>query len=325
VIASAGSEARAEEAIQLRDRTDKNVVYMWTGARSDNRALPILEAAGVPIFYTPATLARGLKSLQSYHAWRDERLRGGFASAAAPSAEQRDALSQLNGQTALSEFDSKRLIAAWGVPITREVQATSADNAVAAAEQLGYPVVVKVDSAEILHKTEAGAVRLGLTDAAQVRNAYADVMARAAAFAPHATIKGVVVQEMVTNGVEVIVGLTLDDQLGPMLMAGSGGVLVEVYQDVALRRCPIGHDEALAMISELKGARLLRGFRGRLPADIPALGRALVAISHLGVHLEGAVAELDINPLMVLPEGEGVKAADALVVLKGAGAWSRSE
>jgi acetyltransferase len=149
-------------------------------------------------------------------------------------------------------------------------------------------------------------------------------MARAYAFAPGAAVGGVVVQEMVTNGVEVIVGVAYDEQLGPILLFGSGGVLVEVYQDVALRRCPITSAEALEMISEVKGARLLRGFRGRPAADVDALAETLVNVSHLAVHLEGHVAELDINPLMVLPAGAGVKAVDALVVLKGVDAWSAS-
>ena len=125
---------------------------------------------------------------------------------------------------------------------------------------------------------------------------------------------------MVTDGVEVIVGVSDDPLLGPILLFGSGGVLVEVYQDVALRRCPITTDEAHEMISEVKGVRLLQGFRGRPPADVDALAHILVNVSHMAVHLSGRLAELDINPLMVLPAGEGVKAADALVMLKRVGA-----
>ena len=128
-------------------------------------------------------------------------------------------------------------------------------------------------------------------------------MASAAAYAPQAAITGVLVQEMVTDGVEVIVGVSYDAQLGPMLLFGSGGVMVEVYNDVALRRCPITPAEALAMIAEVKGARLLHGFRGRPAADVEALADTLVRVSHLAMHLEGRLAELDINPLMVLPAG----------------------
>jgi acetyltransferase len=326
IIASAGGENRAEQAIDLRDRTGKAVLYLWTGTRSDARGLQTLKAAAVPIFYSPWAMARGLKSLHGYHAWRDQRQRTGFATPPPLSSDQDAAKRWLAGvsQRALSEFESKQLLAAWGVPATREARASTADEAVAAAEQLGYPVVLKADSADILHKTEAGVVRLGLADAAQVRAAFDDVMARAYAFVPGAALAGVVVQEMVTGGVEVIVGVSYDEQLGPILLFGSGGVLVEVYQDVALRRCPITSAEALEMISEVKGARLLQGFRGKPAADIDTLAETLVNVSHLAVHLDGHLAELDINPLMVLPAGAGVKAADALVVLKGVDAWSAS-
>ncbi|MBV9324435.1 MAG: acetate--CoA ligase family protein [Chloroflexi bacterium] len=320
VIASAGSEERAREAISLRERSSKNLVYMWTGARGESAALPLLKASSVPIFYTPAGLARGLRSLLAYHDWRDTRLRTGFGSAPAITAEQARVKRELADRPTrvLSEHESKGVLAAWGVRMSREVRTASADEAVQAAELLGYPVVVKVDSPDILHKTEAGVVRLGLADSAQVANAFADVMARARAFDAQASVDGVLVQEMISNAIEVIVGVSRDPQLGPMLLLGIGGVLVEVYQDVSLRRCPITGDEAHAMIDALKGARLLHGYRGRLAADVDALAATLVSVSHLAVHLEDELAELDINPLMVLPAAEGVVAADALVILNGA-------
>jgi acetyltransferase len=321
VVASAGSEARAREAISLRERTTRNLVYMWTGARGESAALPLLKAAAVPIFYTPAGLARGLQSLLAYHEWRERRERIGFASAPPMTSEQLELKNSLGHASAgaLSEHDSKRVLAAWGVPVTREVRCGCVEEAVAAAEWSGYPVVVKVDSPDILHKTEAGVVRLGLTDSVQVASAFADVMARARAFDPNARISGVLVQQMVTNGIEVIVGIEVDPQLGPMLLLGTGGVLVEVFQDVSVRRCPITEDEAHEMIDSLKGARLLHGYRGRLAADVDALAKTLVSVSHMAVHLEDDLAELDVNPLLVLPKGEGVIAADALVVLRGAG------
>ena len=322
VVASAGSEARAEEAIRLRQKSDKNLVYMWTGARADGNALPVLKAAAVPIFYTPAGLARGLQSLLAYHTWRDKRQRVGFASAPPPTPAQEAARASLAAPDSkgrvLSEYASKQLLSSWGVRGTQEQRASSIEEAVAAAEQLGYPVVLKADSPDILHKTEAGVVRLGLSDAADVSNAFADVVARARAFAPDARLDGVLVQEMITNGIEVIVGVNIDPQLGPMLLLGIGGVLVEVYGDVSLRRCPINRDEALEMIDSLKGARLLHGYRGRLPADVDALGRTLVAVSHMAAHLQDELSEVDINPLLVLPDGEGAVAADALIALKAA-------
>jgi acetyltransferase len=178
-------------------------------------------------------------------------------------------------------------------------------------------VVLKVDSPDLLHKTEAGVVRLNLGDAAQVRTAYAEILARAKAYAPQARVIGVSVQEMVGEGVEVIIGVSCDPQLGPVLLFGSGGVMVEVYNDVALRRCPVTRCEAQAMIAEVKGARLLRGFRGRPAADLAALADTLVRVSYLATHIEEHLAELDINPIMVLPAGQGVKAVDALVGFRG--------
>ena len=216
----------------------------------------------------------------------------------------------------MSESESKQVIAAWGVTAPRETLVQSAAAAADAAQKTGFPVVIKVDSPDILHKTEAGVVRLGLRSADEVRAACEEIMANAKTHAPQAKINGVVVQEMVAGGIEVIVGVSYDAQLGPMLLFGSGGVMVEVYNDVALRHCPITRAEALEMIDEVKGAALLRGFRGKPAADIDALADVLVRVSHLAVQLEGSVAELDINPLMVLPKGQGVKAVDALVVLR---------
>jgi acyl-CoA synthetase (NDP forming) len=319
VVASSGADAQAQQVISQRDRTDKGVVFLWTGSRNAKAGLGLLKNARIPVFYTPDMLARGLRSRLAYHIWRERRLAEGFASAPPRSASQGEAIAQAVGlgRSVLSETEGKRLLAAWGVESAREVLVGSAEAAVSAAAQLGFPVAVKVDSPDILHKTEAGVVRLNLRDAAQVRTAYAGILASAKAYAPQARIIGVSVQEMVGDGVEVIVGVSCDPQLGPVLLFGSGGVMVEVYNDVALRRCPITRAEARAMIDEVKGARLLRGFRGRPAADVEALADTLVRVSYLAMHLEGQLAELEINPLMVLPEGRGVKAADALVVFRG--------
>ena len=317
VVASAGADAQAQQVISQRDRTDKGVVFLWTGSRDAKAGLGKLRDARIPVFYTPDTLARGLRSRLAYHTWRERRLADGFASAPSRTAAQDEAIAQALGlgRATLSESESKQLLAAWGVGSARERLVGSAEAAVEAAEQLGFPVALKVDSPDILHKTEAGVVRLNLGDAAQVRTAWADILAKA--HAPQARINGVSVQEMVGDGVEVIVGVSCDPQLGPVLLFGSGGVMVEVYGDVTLRRCPITWAEAREMIAEVKGARLLQGFRGRPAADVQALEDTLVRVSHFAMHMEGRLAELDINPLMVLPAGRGVKAVDALVVFRG--------
>ena len=313
VVASAGADPQATQVIAQRDDSDKPVAFLWTGTRGAQSGLPLLRQAGIPVFYVPDKLAAGVRYLNDYHDWRERRLSRGFADVPEPTDEQKAAAEALNGG-ALSEYDSKALIRAFGTPTTREELAGDTDAAVAAAERLGYPVALKVNSADILHKTEAGAIRLGLADADAVRAAFAEVVANAGAYDANARIDGVVVQEMVSGGVETIVGVSYDEQLGPFLLFGSGGVLVEVYNDVALRRCPITREDALEMIDEVKGARLLRGFRGSPPADVDALADTLVRVSQMAAQLDGSLGELDINPLMVLPAGQGVKAADALAV-----------
>jgi acyl-CoA synthetase (NDP forming) len=346
VVASAGADAQAQQVISQRDRTDKGVVFLWTGSRDAKAGLSQLKDARIPIFYTPDKLARGLESRLAYHTWRERRLEDGFATAPPRTAPQDAAIAEALGlgRPTLSESESKQLLNAWGVGSAREHRANSAEEAALAAERLGFPVALKVDSPDIPHKTEAGVVRLNLGDTAQVRTAYAEILANAKAYlsalplnsplprpspiegegvdaanaiALQARITGVSVQEMVADGVEVIIGVSCDPQLGPVLLFGSGGVMVEVYNDVALRRCPITRAEAEAMIAEVKGARLLQGFRGRPAADLAALADTLVRVSHLAMHLERHLAELDINPLMVLPAGQGVKAADALIVFRG--------
>ena len=320
VVASAGADPQAEQVIAQRDKSDRGLAFLWTGTRSATSGLPKLKAAQIPVFYVPDKLAFGVRALLNYHQWRDRRQAAGFGRAAVmtPPQEQLAAALAARGRVAFSEHESKELIAAWGIPITREATAASAAAAITAAETIGYPVALKVDSPDILHKTEAGVIRLGLTDAAQVRAAYGDIMSNAAAAAPAgAVINGALVQEMVAGGVEVIIGVSYDAQLGPTLLFGVGGVMVEVYNDVALRLCPITRPEALEMINQVKGSRLFHGFRGTPPADIDALAAALVSVSQLAVNLEGTLAELDINPLMVLPAGQGIKAADALAVFRG--------
>jgi len=318
VVASAGAGNQVDQVIALRDRTDRNVAFFWTASREDKGTLAKLKSSDIPIFYSPETLARGLHKLIGYHAWRDRRGAGGPAATPLLSVEQELMLERLraSARPMLSEREGRQVIAAWGVEGPRDIAAPTADAAVAAAEHLGYPVALKADAADIPHKTEAGVVRLGLRDAGAVRSAYKEIMANAARHAPNAVVHGALVQEMVSGGIEMIVGIKYDAQLGPMLLFGSGGVMVEVYGDVALRRCPVARSDALGMIAEVKGARLLQGFRGKPAADVDALASTLVRVSHMAVQLEGQLAELDINPLMVLPAGQGVKAVDALLVLQ---------
>ena len=319
VVASSASDEQARHVIDVRDRRDELVTFLYTGNElGASTGLDSLKDAGVPVFHSPENLASALRKFQDYHAWLESRVRSGFGSARHMSEAQSAFADKLveRSESNLSEYEAKRLIEHWDVPIVTERLAASEDQAVEAAREIGFPVVVKVNSPDILHKTEAGALKIGLADEDAVRAAYREVVANAESYAPGARIEGVLVGEMVHGGTEVIVGVSYDAQLGPVLLFGMGGVLVEVMRDVALRVCPISRLDAEEMVAQVRGSRLLRGFRGQPKADVEALVDTLVRVSGLAINLEGVIDELDINPLAVLPEGQGVIALDALVTLK---------
>ena len=320
VVASSGGDGQATQVIAQRDlATEMPLAFLWTGSRQETAGLDLLKKASIPVFYTPNRLASGIRSLIDYHDWLGHRGTSGFPETTAINADQQAAASKLTttGGIALSEHQSKGLIAEWGVPVTRESLVQNIDDAVAAASEIGYPVAMKADVINLPHKTDAGLVMLGLKDEAAVRKAFDTIKANAAhAGAVGDGLNGVSVQEMIVDGVEVIVGVSYDSQLGATILFGSGGVMVEVYNDVALRLCPIDKSDALEMIADVKGARLLEGFRGRPAADVDALADTLVRVSQMAAQLDGSLAELDINPLMVLPKGQGVKAADAVAVFQ---------
>jgi acetyltransferase len=190
------------------------------------------------------------------------------------------------------------------------------EEAVEAAQGIGYPVVLKILSPDVQHKTEISGVRVGLEDESAVVRAFREVTEAARKHHSQVRLEGALVQEMIpADAVEVILGVLQDPDFGPVVVFGSGGILVELLRDSSLRLPPLSHEEALKMIHETRGRRLLQGFRGRPPADIDALVDALVRLSQLAVDLGDLVSALDINPLMVLPKGQGVRAVDALVEL----------
>lgn len=212
-------------------------------------------------------------------------------------------------QATLSEFDSKQLLKSYGVPVTREYLVKSAKDAVARAAELGYPVVLKGCAAALAHKTESDLVRLNLAEAKAVRAAFKEIKANAGM-----KLDGVLVQEMVKGQRELVVGLIRDAQFGPCVMFGLGGIYTEILRDVSFRVAPLEKRDALEMMDEIKGKKILDAFRGMAPADRETLALALVALGEIGLkHPE--VKEIDVNPLILKKSGEPV-AVDALVVLE---------
>jgi acetate---CoA ligase (ADP-forming) len=212
-----------------------------------------------------------------------------------------------------SEAEAKRLLAAAGIASAPEQACGSADEAVAAAERFGFPVVMKILSPDILHKSEIGGVLLGVADAAAVRDGYGVLLGRAKTAAPSARIEGVLVAKQLQGGVECIIGIHRDPVFGPIAMFGLGGIFVEVLKDVVFRRCPFGIDVAETMIRSIKGAPLLTGARGRKPVDIKALAEMLARLSVFAAQAGERLQSIDLNPVFAMPEGEGAFAADAVI------------
>jgi acyl-CoA synthetase (NDP forming) len=213
-----------------------------------------------------------------------------------------------------NEIEGKALLAKAGVPAAPEKLAKTADEAVAAAEEIGFPVVMKIVSPDIVHKSEAGGVKLGLASADGVRQAYDAILSSCMSMHPNAKIDGVLVGKMVSGGVEAILGVQRDPVFGPVVMFGLGGIFTEIMKDVTFRLAPFDEAEAMEMIRSIKGFPLLDGARGRKKCDQAALAKALSKLSILAAANRDVLASIDINPVMVLPEGDGIAALDAVIL-----------
>jgi len=213
-----------------------------------------------------------------------------------------------------TERESKAFLAAHGIAVTREALARDAAAAAQAAAEIGYPVVLKIESPDLPHKTEAGGVRIGLADAAAVEAAFDEMMTAARRHAPAARLEGVLVQEMVSGGIELIAGLSRQEPFGMGIVCGAGGVLVELTRDTALDICPIDNAQAHALVARTRAGRLLQGFRGRPAGDAEAFTALLARLSLLGTAYGDLLEAVDLNPVAVLPPGRGALALDALVI-----------
>ena len=272
-------------------------------------AFQVLEAAGIPVLGSPNGVVRAQAMLADYAAMRERyaaRGKGAPAQAAPPAVAP--------GADTLDEAQSKRIVAAC-VPVTQDVLVSGEDEA-ALAQIRNFPVAVKIVSPDIPHKSDVGGVVLDVKDAAALKEACRTVLANAGRHKPQAKITGVLVSEMITDGIETLVGIVNDEVFGPVVVFGMGGVLAEVLRDVTYRVAPFGPEEARRMIGELRTSAVFDGVRGKPAGDVDALVEALVNVSRFAWEQREAVAEVDINPLLVRPRGKGVVAVDAVVVPK---------
>jgi len=273
-----------------------------------------IESEQNPHVATFRSMNHCMAALAAWHKradWLREHAQSEGRVAPAQARERAAALIAASPNATLTEREGKEVLAAYGVPVVRDVLTRSADEAAAAARELGLPVVLKVESPDIPHKTEAGVIRLGLKTEEEVRKAFAEVMRNAQAVSPPARISGVLVQPMVPQGTEIMVGARVDPQFGPMVVVGLGGIFVELLKDTSVRLAPVGAREARRMLGELKAQRALQGFRGAEPVDLDTLADAIARISELAADQRGQIAELDVNPLICA--GTRIIAVDALI------------
>lgn len=300
----------APDLIAAAGRNGKLVAAIDTGEASTRKDL---ELAGIPVF---TETARAVAALSSFLQWHEDR-RGAWqpsrAHAAAPDARVRKARAE--GRTALDEHEGKQLLAAHGVPVTRELVATTPAQAAELARETGFPCVLKILSSDIAHKTEIGGVRLGIATAEDAVRACGEILEAARRNAPHARLEGVLVQRQEQAVAELLVGVTRDPVFGLVLTVGLGGILTELYQDVTQRVLPVCQRTAREMLTELKSWPLLDGYRGRERADVDAACAAIAAVSAAALALGPDLQEMEINPLMLRAAGSGAVAVDALTVL----------
>lgn len=308
----------AQEIVDLDRTTDKPIFVSWSAREKlASEAFRVLADAGIPHYQTPVRCGRSLGALAKFaEACRREDAERAVPVLVLERPGVRHALRAKRGS--VSEHDAKALLREYGIICTSEKLAASKSDARLAARDIGYPVAIKVQSADLPHKTEAGAVHLGIRSDDELDRAYDAVLENARRYNARARIDGVLVQEMVHDAVEVILGIVNKPQFGPAVMFGLGGIFTEILKDVSFRFAPVNDTMALEMIREIRGYRILEGARGGARADVEALAATLAKLSAIALDLKDEVAELDINPLFVFPGKGGVKAGDALITLRNA-------
>jgi acetyltransferase len=296
----------------------KPVAISFVGGERSNEAMRWLVDNGVPAYGAPDRAVNALAALREY-----DRLKAMASEPITPCGSQNriDALKVINrarteGRDSLTEIEAKEVFSAYGLQITKTHLAKTEDEAVALAKEIGFPVVMKIVSPDILHKSDAGGVKVNIKDEPAAREAFRSIIANAKDYRANANIHGIAVQEMAPWGTEVILGSVNDPTFGPTMMFGLGGIFVEVLKDVTFRVAPVTSSQALRMLGEIRGAPILSGVRGESPRDKEALAETICAYSTMILDLADEIAESDANPVLVYAEGKGLKVVDARIILK---------
>ena len=304
---------RAEELAAITGSTEQPIL-LSTYTTASPGSMAAFAEAGITCYTSMPSCARAIRALVDYAQFQARRHRPQMAEATPPGVREEVGRALAAAGSVLTETEAKALLAHYGVPRPPEALVTSPEAAAAAATEIGGPLALKIQSPDIIHKTEAGAVALSVIGEVGVREAYQRILAAAKTAHPQAAIHGVLVQAMAPPGREMILGVTRDPDFGPMLMVGLGGIHVEILGDVVFSPVPIGRDQALSLLGDLKGATVLDGVRGAPPADRAALAELIAVLSRFAADHAELIEEIDLNPVVVHPHGQGLTVVDALIV-----------
>jgi len=306
----------AEAIVSIARRSHKPILCCFMGIVDVSSGVKYLQEHGYPVYKFPENAAKAFSALYRFSRWINRQQLAEY-SFEHDTGKASEIISRCmdRGQTYLGELDGLDLLKSYGFNTLPTELSTSADEAAEIADKIGYPVVMKIISPQIIHKSDAGGVKVGLKTADEVKAAFDTITANAAAYNADAEITGVLIQKMAPSGQEVILGVNRYPIFGPLLMFGLGGVFVEVFKDVAFRLAPVGRNTARRMIKSIKGYKLFTGFRGKAEADVDAIEKLLTCLSDMVIeHPE--IQELDINPLLVHDKGQGTTVADCRIILK---------
>ncbi len=305
----------AEAIVQIARRSHKPILCCFMGIIDVSAGVNYLQEHGVPVYRFPENAAKAFGAVYRYSKWLNRQELAPFNNTHDKAGARGIIESCMAmGKTYLGELEGTQLLKCYGFNVLPTELSKSAEEAAEIADEMGYPVVMKIVSAQIIHKSDANGVMLNLGDAITVKKAFEQIIQSAKAFDPDATIEGILVQKMAPKGQEVILGVNRYPRFGHLVMFGSGGILVEVFKDVTFRLAPINRNSARSMVRGIKGFALLNGFRGRAKTDIDAVKKLLVCLSDL-VMDNPEIKELDINPLLVHPKDQSATVADCRMIL----------
>ncbi len=307
-----------KDAVEKTGIKDKPVTVSFVGGERSEKAMRWLVENGIPAYAAPDKALNAMAALREYELIRESANNAPFSY---DKADRKTALEIINNarqdnRTALTEIEAKEVFRAYGLPVTQIKLAKTEEEAVKFSKEIGFPIVMKIVSPDILHKSDAGGVKVNIKNEQEIRSAFNEIIKNAKAFKADADIHGVVIQEMAPWGTEVILGSVNDPTFGPTVMFGLGGIFVEVLKDVTFKVAPFSKHQALSMLSEIKAAPILSGVRGEKSRDREMLADTICLYANMIMDLKDEINESDANPVLVYEEGKGLKVADARIILK---------